>query len=48
MNHFAVNIGEAAVSTVEAKGEFLVINAKEVKDSGMEIVAIRFSFGGFP
>lgn len=40
MNNVAVDVSEAAVDAVLADGELLMIDSHEVKDSGVEIVAV--------
>src|SRR5439155_1273364 len=47
-NHFAVNIGEAAVAAVMAEGELFVIDAEQVQNGGMEVIAVGFSGLGSP
>ena len=42
--HVAVDVGEAEVAALEAEGEFLVIEAEEVEDGGLEIVDVDFIF----
>ena len=43
----AVDIGETAVDACGAEGEFFVIDAHEVEDGGVEVVAPCDAFGGF-
>ena len=40
MNDVAVDVSEAAIDAVLADGELLMIDSHEVKDSGVEIVAV--------
>ena len=40
MNNVAVDVSEAAVDAVLADGELLMIDSHEVKDSGVEIIAV--------
>ena len=43
----AVDVGEAHVSRRKAKGAFGVVDAKEVKHGGVEVVDLHFVFDGF-
>ena len=45
MNDVAVDISEAAVDAVLTDGEAFVIDAHEVEDGGVEVVAVGGSFG---
>ena len=45
MNNVAVDVSEAAVDAVLADGELLMIDSHEVKDSGVEIIAVGRAFG---
>ena len=45
MNDVAVDVSEAAIDAVLADGELLVIDAHEVEDGGVEVVAVGGSFG---
>ena len=48
MNHFAMDVGEAAVDATVAEGELGVVDAEEVEDGGVEIVAGGGVVSGFP
>ena len=39
-NHFAVNIGKAAIDSIVAKDEFLVIDPQQMQDRGLKIMAL--------
>src|SRR3977135_4220797 len=43
LDEVAVDVGEAAVDAVVAEGEFFVVDAQEVEDGGVDVVAV----GGF-
>ena len=45
MNDVAVDISEAAVDAVLTDGEAFVIDAHEVEDGGVEVVAVGGAFG---
>lgn len=45
MNDVAVDISKAAVDAVLADGELLMIDAHEVKNGGVEVVAVGGAFG---
>ena len=41
-----VDIGEPTVDTVLPKDQAFVIDAQQMQDCGVEVVAVGFSFGG--
>ena len=45
MNNVAVDVSEAAVDAVLADGELLMIDSHEVKNGGVEVVAVGGAFG---
>ena len=40
LDHFAVDVGEAIVATLEAVGQVLVVEAEAVQDGGVEVVDV--------
>src|SRR5437867_2623393 len=42
MYDFAVHVGEAAVNAVVAEGQLLVVDAQQVENRGMKVVAISW------
>src|SRR5262245_39992989 len=46
--HSAVHVGEAAVDAVVAERESLVVDAEQVQDGCVQVVAVRLLFGGSP
>src|SRR5437879_5126490 len=43
----AVDVGQASVNAVVAESEFLVVDAEQVEDRGVKVVAVG-RFDGFP
>src|SRR5258706_16208880 len=43
-----MDIGQAPIGAIVAEGQFFVVDPKQVKNGGMEIVAIGFVFNGSP
>lgn len=46
VQHVTVHVSQAAIDTVVAHAESRMIDAQQVQHGGMEIVTIRFIFGG--
>ena len=42
VDHFAVDIGEAAVDTIVTNGELRVVDSEEVEEGGMNVVHLRW------
>ena len=41
LHHFPMDVSEPEVPPLELEGELLVVNAKEVKDGGSEVVNVH-------
>ena len=48
MDDVAVHVCEAALDAVVIEGEFFVVDAQQVKCSGMEVIGISGLVGSFP
>ena len=46
VDNFAVNVGQPAVDAVVAKGQPLMVDAQQVQNRGVQIVAVGAAFGG--
>ncbi len=44
----AVHIRQAPIDSVVAEGQPVMVDAQQVQDRGMQVVAISLAFGGFP
>jgi len=46
LHYMAVDVGETIVAALEFEGELFVVDTKEVKDRGLEVVDVDFVFHG--
>ena len=47
-DHLPIHIRDSPVDAVVAEGQFFVVDAHEVEDGGVDVVAEGFAFGGAP